>query len=763
MKAYIFPGQGSQFKGMGAELFDEFPDYIEKADNILGYSVKELCLNDQEHKLSQTQYTQPMLYVVNALTYLKKLTEDSIPADYVAGHSLGEYNALFAARVFDFETGLKLVKKRGELMSQAPEGGMAAVLGCTLSTVESVLSSHDLESIDIANINTTKQIVISGLKSDIDKAKDYFQSENTNYYPLNVSAPFHSRYMESAAEKFKEFLESYTFADPDICVISNVKARPHRAGMIKEYLRRQIVSSVQWVDSIRYLMGKRVTDYVELGPGDVLTKMTAIIRKKEEPLYVDVSPDAGDSKTNTKNEEKMSSESIKTAMPFSAKYLGSADFKKDYGLEYACLAGGMYKGISSKELVVSMGNSGFMGFYGSGGVKLSQVDECLKYIRSKLENDKPYGMNLVSTPNNPDREQALVDLCLRNGVKVIEAATFMQITPALVHYRLKGLHRDDKGRVITKNKIIVKISRPEIAKLFLTPAPEWVVEKLLKKKVITPAEAELCKEVPMADDLCVEADSAGHTDMGVTAILLPTIIRLRDEICSAYSYKQKVRVGSAGGIGTPEAAASSFVMGADFILTGSINQCTVEADTSDVVKDMLQKLNVQDTDYAPAGDMFELGSKVQVMKLGVFFPARANKLYDLWRNYHSLEDIDPSTIKQLEENYFNRSIEQVYSAIKEHYKDSPQIIYDAEKNPKKKMALIFRSYFVHSSEIARKGSEPRVNYQVHTGPSMGAFNQWVKGTALENWRNRHVEQIGKKLMNETADYLNKMFKIKTAA
>jgi trans-AT polyketide synthase/acyltransferase/oxidoreductase domain-containing protein len=528
--------------------------------------------------------------------------------------------------------------------------------------------------------------------------------------------------------------------------------------MVKEYLSKQISSSVQWVDSIRYLMGKNVTDYVELGPGEVLTKMTAQIRNEEKPIFDDELPDVAYQNNTIKNAVEPRSKGINIENPFSAKHLGSADFKKDYGLKYAYLSGGMYKGIASKELVVSMGNAGYMGFYGSAGVELSKVDECLKYIQNALDDGKPYGMNLVSTPINPDREEALVDLCLRNGVKVIEAAAFMRITPALVRYRLKGLYRDDTGRVKTNNKIIAKVSRPEVAKQFLTPAPEQLVDKLLKMDAITQTEADLCKEVPMADDLCVEADSGGHTDMGVTAILLPTIIRLRDEVCSAYSYKQKIRVGSAGGIGTPEAAASSFVMGADFILTGSINQCTVEADTSDLVKDLLQQLNVQDTDYAPAGDMFELGSKVQVMKLGVFFPARANKLYDLWRSHNSLEDIDPNTIKQLEENYFNQSIEQVYSNVKEHYKDSPNIIHDAEKNPKKKMALIFRSYFAYSSEIARKGIEPRVNYQVQTGSSMGAFNQWVKGTELENWRNRHVEQIGKKLMDETADYLNKMLR-----
>ena len=129
MLAYVFPGQGSQVVGMGKDLFDEFKEYVDAADEILGYSIKELCLEDPNGVLGLTQYTQPALYVVNALTYLKEVKTTGVKPDFVAGHSLGEYDALFAAGVFDFATGLKLVQKRGELMSQAKGGGMAAVLG----------------------------------------------------------------------------------------------------------------------------------------------------------------------------------------------------------------------------------------------------------------------------------------------------------------------------------------------------------------------------------------------------------------------------------------------------------------------------------------------------------------------------------------------------------------------------------------------------------------------------------------------------------
>jgi len=180
----------------------------------------------------------------------------------------------------------------------------------------------------------------------------------------------------------------------------------------------------------------------------------------------------------------------------------------------------------------------------------------------------------------------------------------------------------------------------------------------------------------------------------------------------------------------------------------------VEAATSDAVKDLLQQINVQDTDYAPAGDMFEMGAKVQVLKKGVFFPARANKLFELYRRYNSLDEIDEKTRVQLQEKYFHRSFNEVYEEVKTFYPE--QEIERAESNPKLKMALIFKWYFGYSTRLALSGNqEHRVDYQVHCGPALGAFNQWVRGTGLESWRNRHVDKIGLILMNEAADYLDR--------
>jgi trans-AT polyketide synthase/acyltransferase/oxidoreductase domain-containing protein len=439
--------------------------------------------------------------------------------------------------------------------------------------------------------------------------------------------------------------------------------------------------------------------------------------------------------------------------------LGSAEFKTDYGIRYAYIAGAMYKGIGSKEIVVSMGKAGFIAFLGTGGLRLPRIEEDIKFIQSHLNQGESYGMNLLCNIIKPEVEQMTVDLFLKHGIKFVEAAAFMQITPALAHYRLKGIHRNADGKIIIPNRVIAKVSRPEIAEAFMSPVPSEIVTKLVEQGKLTIAEAELATEVPVAYDICLEADSGGHTDQRVALTLIPSIMKLREEIMAKHHYPQSIRIGAAGGIGTPAAAAAMFIMGADFILTGSINQCTVEAGTSDEVKDMLQDINIQDTAYAPAGDMFELGAKVQVLRKGLLFPARANKLYDLYTRHDSLDAIDEKTKTQIQERYFGRSFQEVWDETKAFYaKELPHELEKAEKNPKQRMSMIFRWYFIHTTRLAMKGSATqKTDYQIHCGSALGAFNQWVKGTPLENWHNRHVDEIAKKMMEDTAKLLNERF------
>jgi trans-AT polyketide synthase/acyltransferase/oxidoreductase domain-containing protein len=209
-------------------------------------------------------------------------------------------------------------------------------------------------------------------------------------------------------------------------------------------------------------------------------------------------------------------------------------------------------------------------------------------------------------------------------------------------------------------------------------------------------------------------------------------------------------------LGTPAALAAAFVMGADFVMTGSINQCTVEAGTSDGAKDLLAAADIQDTAMAPAGDMFEIGAQVQVLRKGVLFPARANKLYELYRQHEAVDRINERTIRMIETRYLGRGIEEVWEETRRHYAQAaPEELAKAEANPKQKMAMIFRWYWIRANRLALGGDAGlTADYQIHCGPAMGAFNHWVKGTRYEDWRNRHVDEIADLLMRGAAGILN---------
>lgn len=276
---FLFPGQGSQVKGMGGALFDRFPEITTIANETLGYSIKELCLQDPRGTLGQTQYTQPALFTVNALTCLSLTEELGRGPDFAAGHSLGEYNALFAAGAFDFATGLRLVKKRGELMAQATGGGMAAVIGLARDQIRDVLLLSGSTDVGIANLNSPSQTVISGAKDAIQEVQPQFEQAGAQLFlPLPVSGAFHSRFMEPARKQFENYLASFRLAEPTIPVISNVEALPYQPGSVASLLARQITSPVRWMESMQYLLRRPNPVFKEAGPGTTLQSLLRQIK-----------------------------------------------------------------------------------------------------------------------------------------------------------------------------------------------------------------------------------------------------------------------------------------------------------------------------------------------------------------------------------------------------------------------------------------------------------------------------------------------------
>lgn len=269
---FMFPGQGSQAPGMGEELFDRYPEVVAEADAILGYSIKELCLKNPDGMLHRTDFTQPALYTVNVLSYLAKIKEEDIRPDYVIGHSLGEYSALYAADAFDFATGLKLVQKRGALMNAATGGGMAAILGMDGDAVAKALAELGAENIDVANYNSPRQTVISGIKDDIEIFAPKMKEKGARRVViLPVSGAFHSRYMKQAADEFETFLAGFSFGGLRMPCIANCSAEPYTDNLIASNLVKQIYSSVRWIETIRGLREMGAGKFIEIGPGTVLS------------------------------------------------------------------------------------------------------------------------------------------------------------------------------------------------------------------------------------------------------------------------------------------------------------------------------------------------------------------------------------------------------------------------------------------------------------------------------------------------------------
>lgn len=439
--------------------------------------------------------------------------------------------------------------------------------------------------------------------------------------------------------------------------------------------------------------------------------------------------------------------------PLFPEWLGNSDFCRIHGLRFPYLAGAMATGIGSTRVVIEMARAGMMGFFGSAGLSPRRVEQAIDEIQSSLQaTHLPYGINFIHFPMDPSWEEAMVDLFFSKGVTRVEASAFMRLTPALVRYCVHGLHTTPDGKIRRKNFAFAKLSRPEVAEQFMNPAPELILRQLLKEGKITETEAKLAGKVPLVEDIIVEADSGGHTDNRPLMGLMTTILSLGKKIAEEKGYEVPFRIGAGGGLGTPTAVAAAFALGASFVLTGSINQGCVEAGTSDLAKAMLARAKISDVMMAPAADMFEMGIKVQVLKKGTMWPVRANKLYQLYKSYASFDQIPEEEKKQVEKEILRDSFENVWSGTKEFFLSrDPGQVEKAEKNPKHKMALVFRWYLGMGSRWAVQGVPDRqIDYQIWCGPAQGAFNEWAEGSFLEDPKNRSVAQVGLNLMEGAA-------------
>ncbi|PWV99359.1 PfaD family protein [Paenibacillus cellulosilyticus] len=435
------------------------------------------------------------------------------------------------------------------------------------------------------------------------------------------------------------------------------------------------------------------------------------------------------------------------------EWLGGGAFTQAHGVRFAYIAGEMANGIATARMVIAMAKAGMLGFFGAAGLPLDRVQANLDVIQAELDPlGLPWGINLIHTPNEPAMEEHIVDLYLGRGVKRVSASAFMGLTPSIVRYACSGLTLDASGMIRRRNHLFAKISRPEVARPFMSPAPEKILADLVKRGLLTAEEARLAAYVPLAEDITVEADSGGHTDNRPLTALFPIIMRLRDDLQQQYRYASPIRVGASGGLGTPAAVAAAFALGAAYVMTGSVNQSAIESGLSDEGRAMLATAGLADVIMAPAADMFEQGVKVQVLKHGTLFSSRGFQLLDLYRSYNRIEDLPENVRLKLEKEVFQASLEQIWAdTVRFFEKREPGQLERAAREPKHKMALIFRWYLGKASRWAIDGTQERkLDYQIWCGPAMGSFNAWAAGSFLEQPQNRTVVQIACNLLEGAA-------------
>ncbi len=293
--AYVFPGQGSQWVGMGGDLYDNFDSakaVFEQADEVLGFPLSRLCFNGPEDELRQTINAQPAIVTVSfaCLQAIQEVTGNNelSPPVFLAGHSLGEYTALAAAGVLDFATTVYLARERGRLMHKAGQerlGGMVAIIGFDEALLAEVCGEVDTR---IANVNCPGQLVISGAAENLTKAANLVKSRGASRaVPLGVSGAFHTPLMQSAVSGMSEIMATLSFGEPAIPIIANTTAQPlTTADLIKEELLRQLCNCVQWQRSIEYMVDNGVSTFIEIGPGKVLTGLIKRINKNVKTMNI---------------------------------------------------------------------------------------------------------------------------------------------------------------------------------------------------------------------------------------------------------------------------------------------------------------------------------------------------------------------------------------------------------------------------------------------------------------------------------------------
>lgn len=442
-----------------------------------------------------------------------------------------------------------------------------------------------------------------------------------------------------------------------------------------------------------------------------------------------------------------------TLPPIYPEWLGDRAFSGTHGSRFNYVVGEMARGITTPRMVVAAVRAGCVGFYGSAGLPVDEIERGLRLIKSELPSGQAaWGANLIHTPQQPGYEADVVNLFVREGVMRVSASAYMRLSPQIVRYTALGLSRDHNGNIVRAHHVFAKVSRAEVAEQFMAPAPEAILKDLVASGAITTEQAILAGQVPVAAEITAEADSGGHTDRRAAAPLFSSICMARDRVAARTGIDPNtIRIGVAGGIATPHAVTAAFNMGAAYVLTGSINQAAVESGLSLAGRQLLARAGPADVAMAPAADMFEQGVEVQVLKRGTLFAMRGKKLFHLYRSGAAFETLDPKDQAWVED-VIGEPFAAAWKATRDYIsKVNPREAERAEHDGNKRFALVARRYLFNGAQLARDGDTERIaDYQIWCGPAQGAFNEWVEGTFLEKIENRTVRQIAWNLLEGAA-------------
>lgn len=483
-------------------------------------------------------------------------------------------------------------------------------------------------------------------------------------------------------------------------------------------------------------------------------RIGAYLRRIREPLHLVTGPDGGigiapGGAPTTAGGERRLTGILPALYP---EWLGDRSFAAAHGVRFPYVAGEMANGIATTRMVVALARAELLGFFGAAGLGVDRVERAVHELTTTLGRGSNWGVNLIHSPAEPELEERVADLLLRHAVRRISASAYTDITSAVARCAVTGLRVGRDGTIVRPVWLFAKVSRPETAAAFLSPVPQRILDTLVGRGQLTADEAWLAARVPVATDVTVEADSGGHTDNRPLSAVLPAVLALRDELSDRYGYQQPVRVGAAGGLGTPLAVAGAFALGAAYVLTGSVNQLAVESGVSDDARALLAQADLADVAMAPAADMFEMGVRVQVLRRGTMYAMRAGRLYEVYRDHASLDAVPAAALAALERDVLHATVEEIWSETRAFWQQrDPGQLVRAERDPRHRMALVFRWYLGKSSRWAIDGDTGRrTDYQLWAGPAVGAFNRWTRGTFLAEPGERTVTQIALNLLEGAA-------------